>query len=102
MSSIVVLKPSSRDEGMRRDLDRRLRMLERRGPTMPGPTAASMLQEIESMSDDELCCCVEQATNVGGIPGVGTMSDFELQQLVDWLDRLIAAEEGKLLIRAYT
>jgi len=63
---------------------------------MPGPTAASMLQEIESMSDDELCRCVEQATNVGGIPGVGTMTDFELQQLVDWLGRLIAVEEGWL------
>jgi hypothetical protein len=87
---------------MRRDLDRRLRVLELRGPTMPSPTAARMLQEIESMSNDELCRCVEQATNVGGIPGVGTMSDFELQQLVDWLDRLIAAEEGKLLRRAYT
>jgi hypothetical protein len=80
---------------MRRDLDRRLRVLELRGPTMPGLTAASMLQEIESMSDDELCRCVEQATNVGGIPGVGTMSDFELQRLVDGLDRLIAAEEGR-------
>jgi hypothetical protein len=80
---------------MRRDLDRRLRVLELRGPTMPGPpTAARMLQEIESMSNDELCRCVEQATNVG-IPGVGMMSDFELQQLVDWLDRLIAAEEGR-------
>lgn len=32
---------------MRRDLDRRLRMLELRGPAMSGPTAASMLQEIE-------------------------------------------------------
>jgi len=81
---------------MRRDLDRRLRVLELRGPTMPDPTAASMLQEIESMSDDELCRCVEQATNVGGIPGVGTMTDFELQQLVDWLGRLIAVEEGWL------
>jgi hypothetical protein len=63
---------------------------------MPGPTAASMLQEIASMSNDELCRCVEQATKVGGIPGVGTMSDFELQRLVDWLDRLIAVEEGRL------
>jgi hypothetical protein len=81
---------------MRRDLGRRLRMLELRGPTMPGPTAASMLQEIESMSDDELCRCVEQATNVGGIPGVGTMSDLELQRLVDGLDRLIAVEDGGL------
>ena len=71
-------------------------MLELRGPAMSGPTAASMLQEIESMSDDELCRCVEQATNVGGIPGVGTMTDFELQQLVDWLGRLIAVEEGWL------
>jgi hypothetical protein len=81
---------------MRRDLDRRLRVLELRGPTMPGPTAASMLQEIESMSDDALCHCVEQATNVGGIPGVGTMSDLELQRLVDGLDRLIAVEDGRL------
>jgi len=80
---------------MRRDLGRRLRMLELRGPTMPGPTAASMLQEIESMSDDELRRCVEQATNVGSIPGVGAMSDFELQRLGDGLDRLIAAEEGR-------
>ena len=81
---------------MRRDLDRRLRVLELRGPTMPGPpTAARMLQEIESRSDDELCRCVEQATNVGGIPGVGAMSDLELQRLVDGLDRLIAAEEGR-------
>jgi hypothetical protein len=38
-------------------------------PDWFGPTAASMLQEIESMSDDELCRCVEQATDVGGIPG---------------------------------
>ena len=81
---------------MRRDLDRRLRVLELRGPTMPGPIAARMLQEIESMSNDELCRCVEQATNVGGIPGVGTMSDLELQRLVDGLDRLIAVEDGGL------
>ena len=81
---------------MRRDLDRRLRVLELRGPTMPGPTAARMLQEIESMSNEELCRCVEQATNVGGIPGVGKMSDFELQRLVDGLDRLIAVEDGGL------
>jgi hypothetical protein len=86
---------------MRRDLDRRLRILERRGPTMPGPTAARILQEIESMSNEELCRCVEQATNVG-IPRVGMMSDFELQLLGDGLDRLIAAEEGRLLMRAYT
>jgi hypothetical protein len=37
-------------------------------PDWFGPTAASMLQEIES-TDDELCRCVEQATDVGGIPG---------------------------------
>ena len=80
---------------MRRDLARRLRVLELRAPTMPGPTAARMLQEIESMSNDELCRCVEQATNVGGIPGVGAMSDLELQRLVDGRDRLIAAEEGR-------
>ena len=48
------------------------------------------------MSDDELYRCVEQATDVGGIPGVGMMSDFELQRLVDGLDRLIAAEESRL------
>ena len=71
---------------MRRDLDRRLRVLELRGPTMPGPIAARMLQEIELMSNDELCRCVEQATNVGVFLAWVRMSDFELQQLVDWLD----------------